>query len=261
MSRRYDQSTTTFSPEGRLHQVEYAIEAVNQGTVCLGLRSNKYVVLAALKRSPNELASHQKKIQKIDSHMGISMSGLTADGRSLVKYMRTEALNHKYVYGSAIQGNRLMLDVADMHQRCTQSYVRRPYGVGLLVASYDQTGPHLFVTEPSGNYYEYYAMAIGSRSQTSRTYLEKEFETFANCSADDLIKHALKSLASSLSGDMELDNKSVSVAIVGENRSFELIEGQDLQKYLDLVEVEGAGQAGDGDRDDNGEAVVENPEV
>jgi len=64
--------------------------------------------------------------------------------------MRTEALNNKYVYGTPIQGSRLVLDLADMHQNCTQSYVRRPYGVGLLIATHDQTGPHLYLTEPSG---------------------------------------------------------------------------------------------------------------
>jgi 20S proteasome subunit alpha 6 len=115
--------------------------------------------------------------------------------------MRTEALNHKYIYGTPIQGNRLVQDLADMHQKCTQTYVRRPYGVGLLVAVVDQMGPHLYLTEPSGNYYEYVAMAIGSRSQTSRTYLEKEFENLKNCSKDDLIKHAIKALAASLSSD------------------------------------------------------------
>jgi 20S proteasome subunit alpha 6 len=86
----------------------------------------------------------------------------------------------------------MVVDLADMHQRTTQSYVRRPYGVGLLVGAYDQTGTHLFATEPSGNYYEYFAMAIGSRSQTSRTYLESNFEKFDDCSKDELIKHALK---------------------------------------------------------------------
>eukprot|EP01041_Mallomonas_annulata_P011694 gene11694-24484_t len=235
---QYDTDVTVWSPQGRLHQVEYAMEAVNQGTTCLGLRSSKYVVLAALKRSPNEMASYQKKLHKIDDHMGVGMSGLTADGRSLIKYMRTEALNHRYVYDTPIQGSRLVVDLADMHQRCTQSYVRRPYGVGLLVAVYDQTGAHLYTTEPSGNYYEYIAMAIGSRSQTSRTYLEKEFETFKDCSLDELIKHSLKALASSLSGEMELDNKSVSISIVGENTPFQIIEGDPLQKYLDAVEVE-----------------------
>lgn len=236
---QYDTDVTVWSPQGRLHQVQYAHEAVNQGTVCLGLRSDKFVVLAGLKRSPNDLASYQRKLQKVDDHMGIAMSGLTADGRSLLKYMRTEALNFKYVYGTPMQGSRLVVDLADMHQRTTQSYVRRPYGVGLLVASYDQTGPHLFATEPSGNYFEYYAMAIGSRSQTSRTYLETHFENFKNCSKDDLIKHALKALASSLSGDTDLDSKSASIAIVGEGSPFEIIEGPPIQKYLDMIEVEG----------------------
>ena len=152
--------------------------------------------------------------------------------------MRTEALNHKYVYGSPIQGGRLVQDLADMHQKCTQSYVRRPYGVGLLVAAYDQTGPHLYATEPSGDYYEYIAMAIGSRSQTSRTYLEQQFNTFSSCSVEDLIKHALKALAASMSADTELDTKSASIAIVGKDTPFEIIEGAPLQKYLDEIAVE-----------------------
>lgn len=191
-----------------------------------------------LKRSPNPLAAYQKKLHKIDDHMGLGMAGLTADGRSLIKHMRTETLNHRYVYGTPMQGSRLIADLADMHQRCTQSYVRRPYGVGLLVATYDQTGPHLFMTEPSGNFYEYVAMAIGSRSQTSRTYLEREFETFENCSLDELIKHALKALAASLSGDVELDAKSASIGVVGKDTTFQVIDGAPLQPYLDSIEVE-----------------------
>lgn len=168
--------------------------------------------------------------------------------------MRTEALNNKYVYGTPIQGSRLVLDLADMHQKCTQSYVRRPYGVGLLIGTYDQTGPHLYVTEPSGNYFEYYAMAIGSRSQTSRTYLEKEYESFSTCSLDDLIKHALKALSASLAGDSELDAKNVSISIVGEDQSFQIIEGTPIQKYLDVIEVEG-------DQEMEQDIELENPEL
>lgn len=77
-----------------------------------------------------------------------------------------------------MQAGRLVLDLADMHQRTTQSYVRRPYGVGMLVAAHDQTGPHLFQTCPSGNYFEYNAMAIGARSQSAKTYLEGHLKEF-----------------------------------------------------------------------------------
>lgn len=95
--------------------------------------------------------------------------------------MRGACLNHKFVYGSAMQTERLITQIADKHQRATQSYVRRPYGIGLLVAGYDRTGAHLFQTDPSGNYYEWKAMAIGSRSQSAKTYLERNFEKFTDC--------------------------------------------------------------------------------
>lgn len=153
--------------------------------------------------------------------------------------MRTEALNHKFVYGTPIQGGRLALDLADMHQKCTQTYVRRPYGVGLLIGVCDQTGPHLYVTDPSGNYYEYFAMAIGSRSQTSRTYLENQYENFPNCTKDELIRHGLKALAVSLAGDAELKSTDAVVVVVSPNRDLEFIEGSDLQRHLDAIEVEG----------------------
>jgi 20S proteasome subunit alpha 6 len=123
-----------------------------------------------------------------------------------------------------------------------------------MVAAYDQTGPHLFTTEPSGNYFEYNAMAIGSRSQTSRTYLEKEFETFEDCSLDDLIKHALKALAASLSGDTELDSQSASIAYVGKDCPFTVVDGPPLQPYLDQIEVDAEG-------DVDADMVLENPEA
>ena len=71
------------SPQGRLHQVEYAQEAVKQGSAVVGLRSATHAVLAALKRAPSELAAHQNKMLRIDNHVGIAFAGLTSDARVL----------------------------------------------------------------------------------------------------------------------------------------------------------------------------------
>ncbi|KIY94994.1 20S proteasome subunit alpha 6, partial [Monoraphidium neglectum] len=64
------------------------MEAVKQGSCAVGLTSKSHAVLATLKRAQNELSSYQRKIFKIDDHMGIAISGLTADGRVLCRYMR-----------------------------------------------------------------------------------------------------------------------------------------------------------------------------
>ena len=63
----------------------------------------------------------------------------------------------------------------------TQEYGRRPYGVGFLVVGQDESGPHLYEFSPSGTSYEYYAMSIGARSQSAKTYLEKHYEEFTDC--------------------------------------------------------------------------------
>jgi len=236
---QYDTDVTVWSPEGRLLQVEYAMESVKQGSACVGLRSDSHCVLGALKRSVSELSSHQKKLLEIDDHMAMGIAGLTADARSLAKYMRNECLNHKYVYGDNIPPAVLMSDLADKHQRTTQTYVRRPFGVGLLVAGVDshRKSCHLYQTCPSGNLYEFYASAIGARSQSARTYLEKHYESFPEASKDELIVHALQALVGCVSGDDELTKENGSIAIVGKDQKYTLIEGDELQPYLDKLEI------------------------
>jgi len=243
---QYDTDVTTWSPQGRLHQVEYAMEAVKQGSACVGVKSKKYAFLAALKRSHNDMSSYQKKVFKVDEHVGISISGLTADARSLCKYMRTECLEHHYVYESPMPVQRLVVDIADKCQVTTQSASGRPYGVGLLIAGYDQTGPHIFYNCPSGNYYEYKAMTIGARSQAAKTYLERHFETFEGSELTELIKHSLTALKeSSQNGDINSVNSCV--AVVGEDMPFTIYDGADVQQYIDLLDKneisEGAGDA------------------
>jgi 20S proteasome subunit alpha 6 len=169
----------------------------------------------------------------------MAIAGLNADARSLAKYMRTESLNHRYVYGSAMQAGRLVADVADKHQRCTQMYVRRPYGVGLLVGAVDTTGPHLFETQPSGHFYEYTAMAIGARAQSGKTYLEKHSAEFRGCSVDELIKHGIKALSGCVQTDKTLEASNLSIVVIGPDQRFLAYEDDATRPFLEAVELEG----------------------
>lgn len=232
----YDTDVITWSPDGRLYQVEYAMRAVTQGTCVVGLRSKTHVVTCALKRSVNRLAHHNRKSFKIDHHVGVVLSGITADARIISNFMRGECLHHKYVFDTPIPVGRLVAMIGDKSQVNTQRYSRRPYGVGLLVAGYDDTGTHLYETCPSGNYLEYNAMAIGARSQSSKTYLEKHFENFPETPLKELVNHGLIALRASMSQDQELTADNVSVAIVGKDTPWHEYEREDLRVALDYVQ-------------------------
>lgn len=105
---QYDSDVTVWSPQGRLHQVEYAMEAVKLGSATVALKNETHAILIALKRASSELSAHQKKIIPIDIHIGITISGLTADARMLSRYMRTECLNYKYSHDSLLSVGRLI---------------------------------------------------------------------------------------------------------------------------------------------------------
>ena len=128
-----------------------------------------------------------------------------------------------------------MLQVADKSQLGTQRAGSRPYGVGLLVIGADQTGPHLYETQPSGQYFEYLGMAIGARSQAGRTYLEKHFEEFAELPLEQLVTHAVLALRETLGSGTELSSNNVAVGYVGGDHKFTILEDDLVQPYIDAV--------------------------
>jgi 20S proteasome subunit alpha 6 len=113
---QYDTDVTTWSPAGRLFQVEYAMEAVKQGSACVGLRSATHAVLAAANKANNELSSHQRKVFRVADHAGVALAGLTADGRVLSRFLRNECINHAFVYDAPLPISRLALRLADKAQ-------------------------------------------------------------------------------------------------------------------------------------------------
>jgi len=212
------------------------MEAVKQGSATVGIKSKTHAILVALKRAQNELSAHQKKCLRIAPHCGMSMAGLTADGRGLTNYMRTETLNYEIVYGADMPIARLVDAVGTKLQTPTQMYTRRPYGVGLLIAGYDKNGPHVYQTCPSANYFSCKAMSIGSRSQSARTYLEKVLDEIDDCSRNDLVKHGLTALRETLPADQELTEHNVTVCIVGKDEKFTEYNDAEVKQFLDLLD-------------------------
>lgn len=144
-------------------------------------------------------------------------------------------MSSRLLYNRPVPVARVVNAIADKAQVNTQHYGRRPYGVGLLIAGVDETGPHLWEFQPSGMVLEYRGAAIGARSQSARTYLERNYESFQNASREELVLHGLRALRDSLAQDKELTTLNVSLSVVGEGEKFKLYDGADVAEWLEKL--------------------------
>merc|ERR1712025_115111 len=168
----------------------------------------------------------------------MSISGLTSDARTLARFLRGECTSSKWAFDEPLPVGRLVGALGEKLQRCTQFWSRRPFGVGLLVAGYDASGPHVYEVQPSANYFDCKSMAIGARSQSARTYLEKNMDQFSDSDLESLVAHGLRALRDTLPNEVELSNKNVSIAVVGQGTEFTIHEDAQVDPYLELISGE-----------------------
>lgn len=234
----YDRGVNTFSPEGRLFQVEYAIEAIKLGSTAIGIQTSEGVVLAVEKRitSPLMEPSSVEKIVEIDSHIGCAMSGLIADSRTMVDKARVEAQNHWFTYNEqmSVEGvtqavSNLALEFGDDDAR--EGAMSRPFGVALLFGGVDNKGPQLYHLDPSGTFFQYDAKAIGSGSEGAQQALEEVYHKSMT------LKEACKSALTILKQVMEekLNATNVELATATPGRKFRMFTKEEIETLVQEI--------------------------
>lgn len=193
----YDRAITVFSPDGRLFQVEYAMELVNRGATILALRCSGGVVLGAEETiDPLEESEYSWKIFKIDDHVGTAIVGLSSDARILIDQARIHAQSNKLTYDEPIDTEVVTKRICDIKQLYTQHAGVRPFGVSMIFAGVDKTGPRVFGTHPSGTYRGYRARAEGAGRETVFNILKEEYKE--DMELENVTKLAVKCLTKAL---------------------------------------------------------------
>lgn len=231
----YDRVVTVFSPDGRLFQVQYAMEAVKKGSTVVGVVAKDGIIIVSDKRITNPLivASSLEKLYAVDAHIGVATSGLVADGRKLVDEARVEAQRNKILYNEPIRVTTMVKFICDLLQLYTQYGGIRPFGVSLLIAGQDDTGYRLFETDPSGTPTEWKATALGEGKSDIMEFLEKSYKHDVNL--DDAVVLGIRALKRALKKKLEGDK--IDIGII-RNKKFTKISDKECQKYVDLAEKE-----------------------
>ncbi|XP_071490118.1 proteasome subunit alpha type-5-like [Diadema antillarum] len=231
----YDRGVNTFSPEGRLFQVEYAIEAIKLGSTAIGIRTTEGVVLAVEKRvtSPLMEATSIEKIVEIDSHIGCAMSGLIADSRTMIDKARVEAQSHWFTYNEKMSVESVTQAVSNLalqfgDDEAGVGAMSRPFGVALLFAGIDQNGPVLYHMDPSGTFLQFDAKAIGSGSEGAQSQLQELYHK--SMTLKEASKEALVVLKQVM--EEKLSSTNVEVATVTPEKNFQMFSKEDIEAII-----------------------------
>ena len=228
---KYDRALTVFSPEGRLFQVEYALEAVRRGTLAVAVKSKDTVCLGAQIKIPSKLmdADSIDKLFQVDEHIGVAIAGLHADSRTLINYSRVQAQSFRLTYDEPVRLNMLVRSIADICQNYTQYGGIRPFGCALFFVAVDAKGTQIYTTSPSGIYRAFKAYALGSGEATAREYLKENYKE--GLSFDEIIKLALNTLKESIDEDPTKENIRL-VYIKTEDKKYHECSKDEVEQFL-----------------------------
>ena len=229
--REYDGAITIFSPEGRIYQVEYALELVKRGSPIAGVRGEEGVVLAAMEPQQSKLAApgNSKKIYKIDDHVGVAVSGLSPDARVLIKQARYIAQGNRMTYDEPVDIEDLTSGVGDLLQRYTQNAGVRPFGVSLLFGGVDDYRVSLISTDPSGSYRGYKATAIGRNSEKARKVLQDQYRD--EIKLDESIGLAVEAIKEAAEETLTPENLNIATIPVSTHQ-FTSLSDEEVKKFI-----------------------------
>lgn len=231
---RYDVGVILYSPEGRLMQVEYARNVVDQGNTVIGIKATDGILLCVNKKEDSPLLelSSIEKIFQIDEHVAAAASGAMGDACILMEKSRIDAQTSRMRYNEPISIEILGKELCNHMQAFTQYSGLRPFGVGFLLSGITRGEPFLFETDPSGAMLGYKASALGAKRTEVLTILKKHYKV---ASLEETIPFGLAILNHIGGRDMKLYKVDVGI-IKTSNPSFEFLSEKDKDYYFQKTE-------------------------
>ena len=228
-SRGYDMTPTMYSPDGRVSQVEYAMETVKRGTLAIGIKTKTGVIMA-VEEKPRSLQTKNitQKIFQVDFHIGVAAAGYIPDARVQVDNARLFSQGNKMTYDESVEVGTVAKYLADQSHQFTQYSGVRPNGVALIIAGVDQKGESIYVTDPSGTYVQYTAIAIGAGSDEVNAFLEKHYD--AEMSLEDAASLAIAAINTKAEKKEGLNHIKMA-KVTSEKKMFEKVSESELQAF------------------------------
>ncbi|MCL4379037.1 MAG: archaeal proteasome endopeptidase complex subunit alpha [Candidatus Marsarchaeota archaeon] len=219
-----------FAPDGRLFQVEYAREAVKKGATSVGMVTKDSIVFVAHKNitAPLTVPASVQKIFRIDSYIGVTYSGIVADGLHLINIMRSKTQTHRMVYNETESVESISRDVSEELLLATQYGGIRPYAISVLIGGIDKE-PRLYEIDPGATVAGYKADAIGTGKIIADEMLTKEYSD--DISTEEALALGVK-IIKKVADKQQINENSIDIATITRKDGFAMMSPDKVSKYL-----------------------------
>jgi 20S proteasome subunit alpha 6 len=226
---QYDSEVTLFNPEGKLLQLEYAINATKSGKLVIGIKSNSHSVISSLVRAKEHITKNINKILSINQNIMIGISGITGDGKLIYNLIENKLKEYEF-------GNNFPVTIPNIATVCSKFFHTntiysgtRPFGINILLAGYDKNGPNLFEINPDNLYKITKGTAIGKDSDCFKKIINNFFHNLENSSVNELLYYTLLSFIENKK-DISLE-KEIIICIIGKKSRFTIFNSK-ISKFL-----------------------------
>jgi proteasome alpha subunit len=227
----YDRAATMFSPDGHILQVEYAEKTVRLGSASMGFACSDGVVILADKRVSDSLmvSESANKIFEVDSHIIGSAAGILSDARVLVERAQLISQQHRVTYDTSIDVITIIKDISDIKQQFTQHPGVRPFGISMMIAGVNGKS-QLFVSDVTGNFFEYYASAIGENDDKIKEALRIGFKK--DMKVEEAIKFGIQIFKDIKGKNFNIENFDAAIVSNEKDKKIKRLNGEALKKYI-----------------------------
>jgi len=197
-----------YNQEGRLVQVDYALQAVSRGSTTLGIKTKDFALLSSQVKPTRPLMEPAEKVYVVDDHVGATGSGYIGDVTTLLDQLRVAAQRHRLVYDTPIDVGTLSRNLSEYLHEFTM-YAVRPFGASVLLAGVDNLGVQLVQIDPSGTTFKGSAFAIGQEADDALETIVKGYRS--DLKADEAIALATQAIEGVNGGKSQIEHGLVTV--------------------------------------------------
>mmetsp|Transcript_40431 Transcript_40431/g.80991 ORF Transcript_40431/g.80991 Transcript_40431/m.80991 type:complete len:239 (-) Transcript_40431:4027-4743(-) len=188
---QYSNDVSIFSIDGRILQLEYSRNASNFGQTVLGIKSWNHVIFFTLNSKKELNVPKRNKLFSISKNVGIAMTGIIGDGKSIYQFLEKKNEEYKNVYKLNCPVTSLAFKCSSLLQRNTFHSGSRPYGSKILINGFDSNGPSLFEISTEDLTFETSGTVIGSKSHSINGKFIGQLKKFKESSLDEMIYYSI----------------------------------------------------------------------